>query len=155
MVIAVTAGLAFGLWMVIADTAVFAAIIPHSQRVLFEQTPLALQLPVIAGLVIYDEVLLRLLALPLLVAALSAVTKQRTSVAWWAAILITAAVLWPLLTLRYLTVLDWSALTVLREISLHVAAGTLWGWLCWRHGWLSGLTGHLSAYLALVPLLSP
>jgi hypothetical protein len=45
-------------------------------------------------------------------------------------------------------------MTLLREVTLHGAAGVLWGWIYWRYGWLSGLTGHLCAHLSLQPLLS-
>lgn len=140
--------------MVLADSVLFASVIPPSQGVLFVQTPLALRLPIVVGLVLYDELVLRLIGLPMLAVALSRVVGLRSSIAWWSAIVLTAGVLWPLITQRYFAGFEWSMLAALRELSLHVAAGALWGWLCWRHGWIAGLAGHLSAYGALLPLLS-
>lgn len=37
---------------------------------------------------------------------------------------------------------------------LHGTAGILWGYLYWRHGLVSAITGHISAHLSLEPLLN-
>lgn len=137
--LAIGAGLAFGLWMVAADRWLFPEIVPAAQQALFAGP----DYPTIAWLVLRDEVLLRALALPLLLWA---------GVRGLLAVLLTALVAWPLLNLGYTANLDWSALVMARELTLHVAAGCLWGWLCWRHGWLAGLSGHLAAYGPLLPL---
>ena len=141
LVLALIAGLTFGLWMVAADHWLFAGIVPASQRALFAGP----EYPTILYLVLRDEVLLRGLLLPVLLWAGLAHKP-------WLAITMTALVAWPLLNLGYFTALDWSALVATRELALHVAAGCLWGWLCWRHGWLAGVTGHFAAYAALLPL---
>ena len=153
LLIACAAGLGFGAWMALADSTAFAGIIPASQTRLFEQTPLAVLLPGIGYLVLYDEIVLRLLAMPVLAWLLHVVTGRRSGIIRWTSILVTACLFWPLSSRGYIGTLDWSALTLLREVVLHCAAGTLWGWLCWRHGWVSGLVGHLSAYGTLLPLL--
>jgi hypothetical protein len=144
LALAIGAGLAFGLWMVAADRWVFAAIVPSSQQALFTGP----EYVTIAWLVLRDEVLLRGLVLPLLLWA----GLSRHHLGPPVAILLTALVAWPLLNFGYAGSLTWSALVLSRELTLHVAAGCLWGWLCWRHGWLAGLTGHIAAYGALLPL---
>jgi hypothetical protein len=35
----------------------------------------------------------------------------------------------------------------------YLAVGCVWGWLYWRHGWVSAVGGHVGAHLALDPLL--
>jgi hypothetical protein len=35
----------------------------------------------------------------------------------------------------------------------YLAVGSVWGWLYWRHGWVSALIGHGAAHLVLDPLL--
>lgn len=35
----------------------------------------------------------------------------------------------------------------------YLAVGCVWGWLYWRHGWVSALVGHASVHLVLDPLL--
>ena len=101
-----------------------------------------------------DEVVLRLAGLSAVLWLAVVAIGRRTPVADGLAILITAAVLWPLSAWGYLTALDGSLLTVLRELCLHVAAGVLWGWLYCRHGWLAGVIGHVSAHLILQPALA-
>ena len=144
LVVAIAAGLAFGLWMVAADRWLFAGIVPASQHALFAGP----EYLTIVWLVLRDEVVLRALVFPLLLWA--GLARQRLGPPL--AILLTALVGWPLLNLGYFADLAWSAPVVARELTLHVAAGSLWGWLCWRHGWLAGLTGHVAAYAALLPL---
>lgn len=35
----------------------------------------------------------------------------------------------------------------------YFAVGAVWGWLYWRHGWVSALIGHVTCHLLLDPLL--
>lgn len=151
LAIAAVAGTGFGIIMATADLTVFAAAVPASQKALFA----APDLPFIGALVLYDELVLRLIGMTALTLLVMAVTGRRGAAVHWAAIALTAMVLWPLSARGYLVQLDWSALTAAREVTLHGGAGLVWGWLCWRHGWLAGLIGHLSAYAGLIPLLSP
>ena len=144
LALALGAGLAFGLWMVAADRWLFAGIVPASQHALFAGP----EYWAIGWLVLRDEVLLRGLVLPLLLWAGFAWRRQRPPIA----IFLTALIAWPLLNSGYIGTLHWSVQVAARELTLHVAAGSLWGCLCWRHGWLAGLTGHLAAYGALLPL---
>lgn len=154
LVIGLGAGLAFGGWMALADSIFFASVVPPSQHVVLASTTPLERIAGFARGALGDEIALRLITMTALVWLLMAVTKRRGSGVYWAAIGPTAFVAWPLWASGYVTSLDWSALTVLREVALHGAAGTLWGWLCWRHGWLAGLTGHIGAHLALQPLLA-
>jgi hypothetical protein len=144
LTLAVGAGLAFGLWMIVADRWLFSAIVPASQHALFAGP----EYLTIGWLVLRDEVLLRGLVLPVLLWTGFARLRLGPPIA----IFLTALIAWPLLNSVYAASLDLSALVVMRELTLHVAAGSLWGWLCWRHGWLAGLTGHVAAYGALLPL---
>lgn len=147
------AGLGFGCWMALADATVFAAAVPASQQGLLALGHTGLRIVMFARGALLDEVVLRLVAQTGLVWAIMAATGKRGGAAAWPAILLTALVLWPLWALDYFAGLDWSVLTVLREVTLHGAAGVLWGWLCWRHGWLAGVAGHIGAHVALQPLL--
>ena len=154
LAIGLGAGLVFGGWMALADNTFLASVVPTSQQaILASTTPLEGILAFSRGAA-GDEVALRLITMNGLIWLLMAITQRRGSGIHWAAIGMTAFIAWPLWALAYVTSLDWSALTVLREVALHGAAGTLWGWLCWRHGWLAGLTGHIGAHLALQPLLA-
>lgn len=137
--------------MASADLTLFAAIVPTSQTQLFAAPSLVL----ISALVLYDELVLRFAGMTLLTWLLTRMIGKRNDIIHWIAIALTAGVLWPLSARGYLATLDWSALTLLREVALHGGAGVAWGWLCWRHGWLAGLVGHLAAYGALLPLLGP
>ena len=100
-----------------------------------------------------DELVYRLIALTAIAWGLARLARGTRSKVLWAAILLAALVVYPLGNWAYFQSLDPSAMTVLRELALHGSAGVLWGWLYWRHGWLSGVTGHVSAHLALQPLL--
>ena len=146
-------GLAFGAYMALADSLVFSSVIPEVQRAMRVQMPLGERLEFFARGSLADEIEFRLLALTAIAWGLAGVTRSTGPKVHWAAILLTALVVYPLGNWNYFRFLDPSALTVLREIALHGAAGVLWGWLYWRHGWLSGLTGHVSAHLTLQPLL--
>ncbi|MCW1403487.1 hypothetical protein OKA06_14630 [Novosphingobium sp. MW5] len=152
--IAVGAGLAFGAWMALADASIFASVVPQVQHdMVAEAGPLA-RIAWFARGALFDEVQLRLIALPLVTWLLMALTKRRGDWVHWLAVLLTAFVAYPLVAHAYFAGLDWSVLAALREVTLHAAAGVLWGWLCWRHGWVAGLLGHIAAHVSLQPLLS-
>lgn len=144
LAIAAAAGFAFGLWMVAADRWLFAAIVPAAQHALFHLSAW----PTILFLILRDEVVLRGVILPLLLWTIFARRRNGPLVA----VLLTALVAWPLLNLAYVGSINWSGIVAARELGLHFAATALWGWLCWRHGWLAGLAAHLAAYAALIPL---
>lgn len=147
--IACAAGLGFGAAMGLSELTVFAGTGPSSQHALLNPP----DWPLIAALVLADELLLRLIGLTALAWLLARFTALRDRAVHWTAILLTALVLWPLSARGYLLGLDWTVTVALREVLLHGGAGVLWGWLCWRHGWLAGLAGHLSAYVPLALLL--
>jgi hypothetical protein len=150
-------GLGFGGYMALADHTLFAGTIPEVQRITLEKSALPARLLFNARGALVDELTYRLIALTAIAWTLANLARDHPLVATgvdWAAIVLTALVIYPLGNWNYFRVLDPSAMTLLREVALHGAAGVLWGWLYWRHGWLSGLTGHLCAHLSLQPLLS-
>ena len=153
LVLAAGLGLAFGAYMAMADLTVFSGIIPPVQTTMLAQNSLAERLLFFARGALLDELEYRLIALTAIAWGLSKLAQRSVRAATWAAILLTALIIYPLGNWAYFRDLDPSALTLLRELALHGAAGTLWGWLYWRHGWLSGLTGHVAAHLSLQPLL--
>ncbi len=154
LAIALIAGLAFGLWMALADAALFAGAVPDVQRLMVAQMSTSERIMWFARGALVDEMIFRLIALTALAWCLALMSGLRGGALAWPAILLTALVVYPLGSWAYLSALEPGALTALRELALHGAAGVLWGWLYWRHGWLSGVTGHIAAHLSLQPLLT-
>ena len=154
LALALGAGLAFGLYMALADATLFAGAIPEVQRQMVAQMPAGERIVWFARGALVDELLYRLIGLTAIAWCLAQVTPWRGGVLVWPAILLAAFALYPAGNWAYFAALEPGPLTVLREIALHGAAGVLWGWLYWRHGWLSGVTGHVAAHLSLQPLLS-
>lgn len=152
LLLAVAAGLAFGVCMALADALVFRSVIPASQAVLLSNLSAAGRIAYFAPFVVIEELIYRLAAMT---ACVWLLTKIFGPQAWcyWAAILISAVILYPAAHHAYLAALVPGALTVTREILLHGGAGVLWGWLYWRHGFCSAVVGHLSAHLSLQQLL--
>lgn len=151
--LAVVAGGGLGLAMALADASLFRAVVPAVQHVLLQALPFGSRL-VLAWLgALSDELVLRLAGLTVLVWLGTVLAGGERPWVHPLAIGLTAGVLWSLLALPYLRDLYWTPLGAVREIVLHGAAGLLWGWLCWRHGWLAGLAGHCSASLVLQALL--
>ena len=146
-------GLVFGAYMALADRFLFASVVPQVQHTMLAQMTTVDRLLLFARGALIDEVELRLVALTVIAWGIANLFRTGDGRVHRAAILLVAFVIYPLASWNYFRFLDPSALTILREVALHGAAGTLWGWLYWRHGWLSGLTGHVSAHLALQPLL--
>lgn len=153
LLIAAACGLGFGVFMAAADAGPLRGAVPAVQHAVLAQMTLAERLAWFARGALLDEVALRLVALAALVWIGTALRRSADRVVWWGSIALVALAVWPLFAWAYISALDPGALTVLREVVLHGGAGLLWGWLCWRHGWLAGLGGHISAHLALQPLL--
>lgn len=151
--VALLAGLAFGVWMALADALLFAGAIPATQHEAVRTVPLFDRLAWHARGVLFDEAVFRLICVTGLAWLIAAASGRRGAWIAWTAIMLAALVIYPLGTPSYFRTLDWTALTVARELALHGAAGVLWGWLYWRHGWLAGVLGHMAAHLALQPLL--
>lgn len=92
---------------------------------------------------VIEEVKFRLILLTALIGVLT--LMRLNSVAWIAtAIVLAQAVnVGPMLYLYP----AWS-------IGRFLAAGCVWGWLYWRHGWATAALAHSSTHLVLDPLLS-
>jgi hypothetical protein len=151
--IAIGAGLLFGIYMGLADALLFRSIIPASQSALIWRFSDIDRIAYFTPLVLLEELEFRLVLMSALVWILAATVGPR---AWcfWAAILSTALLFYPLLHRSYLSALAPTALTVLRAIMLQGAAGTLWGYLYWRHGLVAAIGGHVGAHVSLEPLLT-
>jgi hypothetical protein len=152
--VAVAAGLAFGAWMALADATVLRGAVPHVQHWMVGNLSTGTRIALAWRGALFDEMVLRLGVVTAVTWLAAAVAGVRGWRARWPAILFAAFAAWPMTVLPYLSALDWSAGTAAREVLLHGAAGTLWGWLYCRHGWLAGLCGHWAAHLALQPLLT-
>jgi len=151
--LAVAVGLAYGAYMALADSFVFHNIIPPSQTALIANYSALGRIAYFLLPVIYEEITFRLILLTAIAWILVSLAGLRVW-CFWAAIFLVALAAYPALHITYLETLQPSTLVVLREILLHGAAGTLWGYLYWRHGLLAAMVGHLSAHLSLEPLLS-
>ena len=130
-------GLAFGTWMALADHFAFAGHIPAVQHIMLAQNSLAERLLFFARGALFDELEYRLIALTAIAWALANLIRRPAPAAHWAAILLAALIVYPLGNWAYFRGLEPSAMTLLREVVLHGGAGLLWGWLYWRHGWVS------------------
>lgn len=147
-------GLAWGLAMILADVTIFHDAVPKLYTsVLVSRTTIERLTNSAVGVTL-EEVLYRGLAFIALVAVLRRFASPEARWPYWLAIASVAMVIYPLFHQGYLAGLEDGALPILREFALHGTAGMAWGWLCWRHGWISGLTGHLVAHLAIDPLLA-
>lgn len=154
LTLAVLAGGGCGLVIGLADAGPLLAAVPEVQRQLLRNLSLDSRLLLFLHGALNDELLLRMVGMSGLVWLLAVLGGGVRRWTHPAAIVLTAAVLWPLLARGYLLALDWTALTLVRELVLHVGAGLLWGWLYWRHGWLAALVGHCAAQQVLQPSLS-
>jgi hypothetical protein len=153
LIVALGSGLAFGAYMALADATMFRSIVPSSQTAFVAGSSALLRIAYFAPQALLDELEFRLIAMSALAWLLTALLGLRP-LAYWIAILVTALVIYPISQHTYLATLAPSFLTIAREILLHGGAGILWGWLYWRHGLVASMVGHVSAHLALQPLLT-
>ncbi|RUZ81168.1 hypothetical protein EN943_01765 [Mesorhizobium sp. M7A.F.Ca.US.006.01.1.1] len=152
MTIALGSGLAFGTYMALADALLFRSAIPEWQTKVVAGISTVERIAFFAPKAIFDELKFRLIAVSVLVWILTTMAGRR-GWCFWIAIIFTALVIYPVFQHGYLSTLAPTPLTVLREIMLHGGAGILWGYLYWRHGLVASVVGHVSAHLALQPLL--
>ncbi|AZO53855.1 MULTISPECIES: CPBP family glutamic-type intramembrane protease [unclassified Mesorhizobium] len=140
--------------MALADATIFRSVVPASQTALVAGSSALLRIAIasFAPHAVVDELVFRLVAMSALAWLLTALLGLRP-LAFWIAIVITALVIYPAARHAYLAKLTPSLLTMMREIMLHGGAGILWGWLYWRHGLVASMVGHVSAHLALQPML--
>jgi hypothetical protein len=153
LILAVVAGLGFGAYMALADTLVFRGAVPGSQAALVATSSVLQRIAFFARGAVIDELEFQLVLMTALVWLFIALARTVRGSCYWIAILSVAFIAYPLFHLAYLASLDFTALVVLREIALHGAAGVLWGYLYWRHGFVAAALGHVSAHIALEPLL--
>ena len=130
------------IFVVLLDGWLFRRHLPAGY-VAFYTGPLVPRIFVMSLLACVEELKFRLLLMTALV-ALAALVRRKPPAAWFVAIILAAqfANVWTLVlgdplyaSLRY-----W-------------AVGCVWGWLYWRHGWLSALVGHGTAHVLLDPAL--
>src|SRR6266446_260315 len=151
--LAIGVGLAFGVYMAMADALLFRSVIPAAQAALVSGFSALNRIAYFTPLAVLEEVESRLVLMSALVWILTVLAGPR---AWcfWAAIMVTAMLFYPALHVAYLSALAPTPLTVVREIMLHSGAGIVWGYLYWRHGLVAAIAGHISAHISLQPLLS-
>ena len=132
-------------FILILDCFLFRAHLP-ANYVAFYTSPLSPRLQAICVLAAYEEVKFRLLLMTALCVVVAAFWKQTPP--GWCFMLIIIAVQFANVGAFILNNPD-PAYTSLR----YLAVGSIWGWLYWKHGWLSALIGHSSAHIFLDPLL--
>jgi hypothetical protein len=106
-------------------------------------SPLMPRMIVMCVLAALEELKYRLFLMTLLAVLLSRGTG-RLSPVMWASIIILA---------QLANVGAAVFATPLYASLRYLAVGSVWGWLYWRHGWVSGLIGHAACHLLLDPLL--
>lgn len=106
--------------------------------------PLAAHTPWLCLLAAMEEIKFRLLLMTAAVVALVALIRRRPPD--WAMVLIVVGA--QFVNVGHLVIAD-PGYASLR----YLAVGSVWGWLYWRHGWITALAGHVSCHLLLDPLL--
>jgi hypothetical protein len=146
-------GLAFGVYMALADGLVFRAHIPPVQIAIIADIPAWQRIAVSLPIVLVDELVYRLCMVPLLAWIFGGCGRMAETMpsenAFRLAIIVTATT-YILLHLGVITA--GGALTLplaAREIALHVAAGSLWGYLFWRNGLPTAIVAHMGAHVTL------
>ena len=129
-------------WSVLLDTVVFADALPVGHRE-FHTAPLWPRTFLFSIKAFSEELLWRLLVLTALV-MIGVRLFGRAPAAWFvlAIALAQLACIWPAIP-------SDPAYVMLR----YWPPGCVWGWLYWRHGWISAALGHGAVHLVLDPLL--
>jgi len=152
LAVAIGAGLLFGAFMAISDAYLFRAAVPASLQKLISHSTVVERIAYFTKAVLIDELVFRLVLMTVIVWLLVKFFGAPRGWFYWLAILVAALVANPVFHTAYLATLNVTALTVLRELVLHGAAGVLWGYLYWRHGLIAAIAGHVSAHISLEPL---
>lgn len=90
-----------------------------------------------------DEVVFRLLLMTALVALLN----------WWRGVPGSAWIVAVIIAVQFVNVAEIVVAFPLYGTLRFWAVGCVWGWLYWRHGWLTALAGHSTVHLLLDPVL--
>jgi CAAX prenyl protease-like protein len=144
-------GLAFGAYMALADGVLFRHHIPPGQIAIVADLPAWQRMAASFPIVLVDELVYRLCMVPLLASLFGFFAREVTpsANAFRLAIGVTATLY---LVLHLEMVTGGGALTlplVVREIVVHVSAGSLWGYLFWRNGLPTAIVAHMSAHVTL------
>jgi hypothetical protein len=144
-------GLAFGTYMALADAVLFRNHIPPGQIAIVANVAVWQRIAASFPVVLVDELVYRLCMVSLLACIFVARGRRAAPMAsaFWLAIVATATI-YILLHLGIVT--GGGNLTLplaVREIALHVSAGSLWGYLFWRHGLPTAIVAHMSAHVSL------
>lgn len=138
----VLAVLGVTMFIVSIDGWLFRAHLPGSYVDLYT-SPLVPRMFIICGMALVEEVKFRLLLMTGLVALASVLRIRPTAPLFWAVIVIAQfANVWP-----------WVLNDPLYASLRFWAVGCVWGWLYWKHGWLSAAAGHGVNHLLIDPLL--
>jgi CAAX prenyl protease-like protein len=151
--IAVASGLAFGIYMALADAFLFRAVMPRGLAAMVEVTVAAERILFFSLFAVRDEIEFRLLLMSALAWLLTGAAGRFAlpcRLGFWIAIVAVAIIYVPL---HAAAVGPPTPEALLRAAALYVAAGILWGWLYWRYGLAASMIGQISAHLTLQPLL--
>ncbi|TGT72895.1 CPBP family intramembrane metalloprotease [bacterium M00.F.Ca.ET.159.01.1.1] len=150
--IATAAGATFACYMAAADFLVFRDVIPASMTSQLAHASALQRIAIFTPLAVIEDIVFRLLLLSIVAWALVSIAGKHDW-CYWAAILASALIFYPIAHYSYLSGLQPSFATVIREIMLHGGAGVLWGLLYWRYGLLAAMCGHVAAHIVLEPLM--
>jgi hypothetical protein len=117
---------------------------PAREYVAFYTSPLMPRLLAICLLAAFEETKFRLVLMTLLILAAVALWRK-TPPAWYFVLIIVVA--------QFANVGGLVLHDPMYGSLRYLALGSVWGWLYWKHGWLSALTGHSTTHLFLDPLL--
>jgi hypothetical protein len=149
--VAIGLGLAFGVYMALADATVFRSVVPASQTAIVAGASAMRRFVHFVIPATLDELQFRLVLVSAVTWLLTATFGRRDGCVWGAIVIV--AVLYLGLHPAYLASLQPTRLVVARELFLHVSAGILWGYLYWKQGLAASVAGHVSAHITLQPLL--
>jgi hypothetical protein len=127
---------------IVALDLLFRRSLPPGYAELFT-SPLMPRMAIMSVMAAVEEVKFRLIGMTALAVVFSRATGKMPPALWLVVILLAQfanvgglVLAYPLYaSLRYLVV------------------GSVWGWLYWRHGWISALIGHAACHLLLDPVL--
>jgi hypothetical protein len=138
--------------IVLVDCFLFRATLPASYVAFFTSPNLALRIGIYMGMSGLDELEYRLILMTALVVAGGLIWRDadgNVRPAVFVAAIILSQVVYVLMKLPA----AHGATEFVYDALRYFVVGSAWGWLYWRHGWLSAVAGHAGTHLALQPVL--